>query len=319
MKNVKIICASLILLLLSGAGVMAMTTQRENVKIVLANGYEMTVQTSKAKVSDILSENNILLEEDKKVTPNLEEELTAGGTITITNKSAQEVQIAKVSEEGVKASLDDLLKGYAPIVEKKWTEQVAIPFETVTKNADEQSEDTKNKVVQDGEDGIKEVTYKAKFQNDIEIENTREVISEVVVKEAVDKIVQVQQVVTSRASTASRTAISTDKEESTSASSSEATSGKSLGVYKITGYCSCAKCCGSATGRTASGTTATAGRTVAASSALPFGTDVIINGHTYTVEDRGGAIKGNRIDIFFSSHSQALAWGVKYLPVEVVE
>ena len=317
MKNVKIICASLILLMLSGAGVMAMTTQRENVKIVLANGYEMTVQTSKTKIADILSENNILLEDDKKVTPDLDEELQEGGTITITNKSAQEIQIAKVSEEGVKASLDQLLQGYAPIVEKKWTEQVVIPFETVTKNADEESEDTKNKVVRDGEDGIKEVTYKAKFQNDIEIENTREVISEAVVKEPVDKIVQVQQIATSRANTASRTAILSEDDDHSH--SDEAVSGKSLGVYKITGYCSCAKCCGSATGRTASGTTATAGRTVAASSALPFGTDVVINGHTYTVEDRGGAIKGNRIDIFFSSHAQALAWGVRYLPVEVVE
>ena len=315
MKNVKIICASLILLLLSGAGVMAMTTQRENVKIVLANGYEMTVQTSKTKIAEILSENNILLEEDKKVTPGLEEDLPEGGTIAITNKSAQEIQIAKVSEEGVKASLDELLEAYAPIVEKKWTEQVSIPFETVTKNADEESEDTKNKVIRDGEDGIKEVTYKAKFQNDIEIENTREVISEAIVKEPVDKIVQVQQIATSRASTASRTALLAEDDDH----SDEAVSGKSLGVYKITGYCSCAKCCGSATGRTASGTTATAGRTVAASSALPFGTDVIINGHTYTVEDRGGAIKGNRIDIFFSSHAQALAWGVRYLPVEVVE
>lgn len=208
MKNVKIICASLILLLLSGAGVLAMTTQRENVKIVLANGYEMTVQTSKAKVSDILSDNNILLEEDKKVTPNLDEELPEGGTITITNKSAQEIQIARVSEDGVKATLEELLEGYAPIIEKKWTEQIAIPFETITKNAEDESEDTKNQVVREGEDGIKEVTYKAKFQNDIEIENTREVVSETIVKEAVDKIVQVKKVATSRASTASRAAVS---------------------------------------------------------------------------------------------------------------
>ena len=39
----------------------------------------------------------------------------------------------------------------------------------------------------------------------------------------------------------------------------------------------------------------------------------------YTVEDRGGAIKGNKIDIYMDSHSQALAWGVKYLPVQVVK
>ena len=88
-------------------------------------------------------------------------------------------------------------------------------------------------------------------------------------------------------------------------------------TYKITAYCSCSKCCGKTTGRTASGTKATAGRTVAASSKFAFGTKLNIGGHIYTVEDRGGAINGNRIDIYVNSHSQALQWGVKYLPVSV--
>ena len=42
-----------------------------------------------------------------------------------------------------------------------------------------------------------------------------------------------------------------------------------------------------------------------------------IRDSTYTVEDRGGAIRGNRIDIFFSSHSKALDWGVRYCDVYV--
>ena len=309
MKKIKIICVSLILLMLSGAGVMAVTTQRKSVKIILANGYEMTVLTSKTKVSEILEENGVVLAEEEKVTPGLDEDIIEGHSISITNKSAQEVQVAKISEEGAKVSIDDLLKNYAPITEKIIVEQVAIPFETVTKDSSNGSEETKNKVLQQGEDGIKEVTYKVKYQNDAEIE--RKVLSEVVVKEPVNKIVQVQKKASSRASTASREATTGDTNTTASA-------GKSIGVYKITGYCSCSKCCGKATGRTASGTIATAGRTVAASSALPYGTQLNINGHTYTVEDRGGAIKGNKIDIFFSSHAQALAWGVKYLPVEIV-
>lgn len=309
MKKIKIICVSLILLMLSGAGVMAVTTQRKSVKIILTNGYEMTVLTSKTKVSEILEENGVVLAEEEKVTPGLDEDIIEGHSISITNKSAQEVQVAKISEEGAKVSIDDLLKNYAPITEKIIVEQVAIPFETVTKDSSNGSEETKNKVLQQGEDGIKEVTYKVKYQNDAEIE--RKVLSEVVVKEPVNKIVQVQKKASSRASTASREATTGDTNTTASA-------GKSIGVYKITGYCSCSKCCGKATGRTASGTIATAGRTVAASSALPYGTQLNINGHTYTVEDRGGAIKGNKIDIFFSSHAQALAWGVKYLPVEIV-
>lgn len=300
---IKIICVSLILIFLSGIGVMAVTTQISNVKITLSNGYEMTVLTSKTNISEILEENNIILAEDERVTPDLNEELTEGKTITITNKSDQEVQIAKISEEGIQVTLDELLESYAPITEKIVVEQVAIPFETVTKDASQGSTDTKNKVVQQGQDGLKEVTYKIKYQNNAEIERT--VLSEVVIKEPVNKIVQVQKNATSRATTTSRTATTTP--------------GKSVGVYKITGYCACSKCCGKgASGYTSSGTRATAGRTVAASSTFAFGTKISINGHTYTVEDRGGAIKGNKIDIYFNTHAEALAWGVRYLPVEVV-
>jgi len=35
------------------------------------------------------------------------------------------------------------------------------------------------------------------------------------------------------------------------------------------------------------------------------------------VLDRGGAIRGNKLDVFFNSHQQALKWGVKYIDVRV--
>ena len=91
---------------------------------------------------------------------------------------------------------------------------------------------------------------------------------------------------------------------------------RSLGTFKITGYCPCSSCCGKSNGITASGKRATAGRTIAAdTSKLPMGTKVVINGHTYTVEDVGGGVRGNHIDMFFSSHSAALQWGVRYHPL----
>ena len=92
----------------------------------------------------------------------------------------------------------------------------------------------------------------------------------------------------------------------------------SLGTYKITAYCGCAKCCGKTDGITASGTHVKAGRTVAAPPELAFGTKLKINGHIYTVEDRGGAIKGKRIDIYFDTHEEALQFGVKYYEVFIV-
>ena len=302
----KIICVSIILILISGIGVMAVNTKLNDIKITLQNGYEMTVLTSKTKVSDILEENNIILEENQKTIPDIDSEVTSGQNIQITDKSYNEVQIAKISENGVETSLNQLLENYAPITEKIVKEQVVIPFETITKNATENTEGIKNKVLQEGKDGLKEVTYKVKYQNDIEIEKT--VISEVVLQEPVNKIVQVQKTQTSRSAQA-RTADAT-----AAATTSTVINGQ---TYKITAYCSCSKCCGKTTGRTASGTKATAGRTVAASSKFAFGTKLNIGGHIYTVEDRGGAINGNRIDIYVNSHSQALQWGVKYLPVSV--
>ena len=301
----KIICVSIILVLISGIGVMAASTNLKDVKIILQNGYELTVLTGKNTINEVLEENNILLEENQKTIPDSDEEVTAGTVIKIVDKSYNEVQIAKVSEEGVQTTLDELLNNYAPITEKIVTEQVEIPYETITKNTAGSDTNTTNKVLKQGKNGLKEVTYKIKYQNEVEIEKIQ--LSEKVIKEPVNKVVQVNKAVSSRSGTTSRTTPSTT-----------ASSNVNGQIYKITAYCSCAKCCGKSTGRTAMGTKATAGRTVAASSQFAFGTKLNINGHTYTVEDRGGAIKGNKIDIYVNSHAEALAWGVRYLPVSAV-
>lgn len=81
---------------------------------------------------------------------------------------------------------------------------------------------------------------------------------------------------------------------------------------EVTHYCACAKCCGSnSDGITASGKRASRGM-VAMSSHYPFGTQIMINGTMYTVEDRGGSgIENNihRVDIFVPDHNEALRLG----------
>ncbi|MBR3254934.1 MAG: G5 domain-containing protein [Clostridia bacterium] len=196
MSIIKIICISVILLLISGIGVMAVNTNLNDVTIVLANGYEMTTLTSKTKVSEILEDNNIILEDDQKTVPGLDEEIKSGEKIEIKNKSEQEVQIAQISKDGVETSLDDLLKNYAPITEKIVVEEVVIPYETITKEAIGTGDETRDSVIQQGKDGLKQITYKVKYQNEVEIEKT--VLSEEIIEEPVNKIVQVQNV-TSRA------------------------------------------------------------------------------------------------------------------------
>ena len=91
---------------------------------------------------------------------------------------------------------------------------------------------------------------------------------------------------------------------------------KSMGRFKLTGYCACMYCCGKTDGITSTGTKAKAGRTIAVDpSVIPYGSVVIINDKEYVAEDCGGAIKNNKIDVFFDTHEDALEWGVKYAEV----
>lgn len=99
---------------------------------------------------------------------------------------------------------------------------------------------------------------------------------------------------------------------------------------EVTGYCPCGICCGwkrdwrgravvaygpnkgqrKQVGVTASGTRARLGTVAADPRVLPFGTVVYVPGYGYgLVEDRGGDIKGHKLDLFFPSHRQALEWG----------
>jgi 3D (Asp-Asp-Asp) domain-containing protein len=96
---------------------------------------------------------------------------------------------------------------------------------------------------------------------------------------------------------------------------------KTLGKFKLTAYCTCSKCCGKwADGITASGTAATPGRTIAVDkNVIPLGSKVTINGYEYTAEDTGSAIKGNRIDILFPTHQDALNFGIQYAEVAIIK
>lgn len=86
----------------------------------------------------------------------------------------------------------------------------------------------------------------------------------------------------------------------------------------ISYYCPGECCCGSyASGYTSSGTLATEGRTIAADKRFAFGQEIIINGHTYVVEDRGGAIKNNKLDVFVESHAEALKLGRQHKTVYI--
>jgi 3D (Asp-Asp-Asp) domain-containing protein len=95
----------------------------------------------------------------------------------------------------------------------------------------------------------------------------------------------------------------------------------------VTAYCPCTICCGAnAQGITACGKPVThnRGRFVAADATVfDFGTSLSIpgyhNGQEVKVLNRGGAIKGNKLDVFFPTHARAKKWGRQELDVTVLE
>ena len=101
---------------------------------------------------------------------------------------------------------------------------------------------------------------------------------------------------------------SASEESQASSESSSSSQGTYLGNFTLTAYCNCAQCCGTAGNLTASGTVPTAGRTVAMAG-VPFGTQLLINGNVYTVEDLGTPY--GHVDIYCDSHSEALSFGLQ--------
>lgn len=96
-------------------------------------------------------------------------------------------------------------------------------------------------------------------------------------------------------------------------------------LMRVTAYCACGKCCGEySDGITASGHRIKDGDMFAAADAkYAFGTEMVIDGYNggkaVKVLDRGSAIYDNRLDVFFSSHQEALEWGVRHIEVNITE
>ena len=297
----------LIILLFSLAIVsFASKTEYNYVTIKFTDKSEISVFTSEVNVGKILEENNIIVLPDENVYPNLNDNIDVSKVISISSKEDTPKEEA---ENAVYVETEEILNKYDTIVEKIEVEQVEIPFETITKDVSTEGTNTSNRVVQKGQNGLKEIKYKVRYQNDQEIERT--VISETIIKEPVNKIVQIYTRVVTRGG--SRV------DGNTLAASMQGREPVVM-TMNASAYCACSACCGKSNGLTASGARASAGYTLAAGPGIPIGTVIYIpalsgtsNGGWFVVQDRGGAISNNRIDVFMNSHGEALSFGRKNL------
>ena len=300
----KIAFVSILFVCIFAIGVMAAKSEMNSVTIIFSDDCEKTVMTAKTVVSDILDENHIILEPNEVIYPDLSSNIDFTKTIII-SKSTAERKI--ISEEVESVTTEAILENYVTVTEKIITEQIEIPYETITKDVSAAGTDTTNKVLQKGENGLKEVKYRVKIQNDKEI--SRDVISEVIIKEPVDRIVQISTKIVARSS-------GTRYSSETIAASVE---GKTPSVVTLNASAYCAASCGGNT-RTSSGATASSWYTVAAGSAYPVGTVIYIpyfankpNGGWFVVQDRGGAISNNHLDVWMDSMGECLSFGRRSL------
>ena len=310
----KVVFISIILICLFTVGVMASKSEVNYVTIVFPEDCETVVVTSKVLVSDILAENHIIVLPDEVVYPSENAKIDATKTITISKVTEEKMVIA---EEVESISTEQILGKYVTVTEKIIVEQIEIPYETITKDVSASGTEKNDKVIQEGVNGLKEIKYKAKYQEDKEVE--RVIISEKVIREPVEKIIQISTKITSRFGNRTNPSI-----EAVAAS----VAGKEPKVVTLntSAYCACMKCCGKTNGITSSGARATEWYTIAAGKGYPIGTVIYIpaladkpNGGWFVVQDRGGAISNNRADIYMDSHQSAIFYGRRNLECYIYE
>lgn len=316
---IKMIVISIVIIFILGIAVRAGNLKLNTIEIKLSDNSEMSVVTSKTKVSDILEENHIIIMSEEIVIPGLEEEIKEDKIIKITNKT-EEMKLSEISNEEIDLKMNEIYNSYAPIVEKIVTEKVEIPYETITKDVSNGATDTTNRVIQNGVNGLREVKYNVKYKNDVELERTE--LSSVVIKEPKNKIIQVNVKQTARGGRS--LGINYAPETGNSIATRVKEIDPSIITMNTSAYCSCAACCGKTNGITASGSAASVWYTIAAGKGYPLGTVMYIpyfadmpNGGWFVVQDRGGAISNNKIDIFMGTHSEALQFGRRSLEVYV--
>ena len=325
LQVLKITIVTLILMFTCSIVVRAFNSNVNNVKIVLANNYEMNVVTTKTKISEILEENHIVILPDETVFPSKELTIGTNNTIKIAKVGSEENIITEVAESKDAVTLEKILGNYVDITEKIEIVEESIPYETITKNTSSStSKNRTTKVIQNGKEGLKKVTYKVKYQNDIEISRT--VVKEETVKKAVNKIVQISKE-TSRATSGNTRYGSVSIAEAAANSSvlAKRVAGitpivKTLNTSAYTASTCDKKPTDKGYGITASGAKVKSWYTVAAGKGYPMGTVIYIpalknkpNGGWFVVQDRGGAISNNKLDIYMSTYNECIQFGRKNL------
>ncbi len=250
------------------------------------NGQETCLLTTANTVLDFLGENNIALTEFDEITPALDTVLSKDSRVVL---SKSEVEIVTKTEE--------------------------IPFKTVSV-PNYQADIGSTKVKTEGENGIKETSYMRIWRNGEVVHETA--TEETVVKEPVNQVVEYGTVMASvnyRGGSVNRESITYSRMIQMTAT-----------AYDLS-FQSCGKRPGDrGYGITASGMRAQRGVVAVDPRVIPLGTKLYIESadgsyvYGYAVAgDTGGAIKGNKIDLFMDSYSECMSFGRRTVNVYILD
>ena len=265
---------------------------------VFVDNKELNIKSSEKDITQMLASQKIAIRPLDKVSPSVESKLSSGMAITITRVKTETINQTK-----------------------------SIDFKTVIKK-DNKILESKSNISQNGINGEKTITLNVTYENGKEV--TRKFVKETLVKESKSKIIVqgTMPAVSYSRGNISNTPTKTLKKTTSKTSVNTAivkaasnASGKTLYV-KATAYCASD---GANNTYTASGAKAVHNpngySTIAVDpTVIPLGTKLYVEGYGNAIAaDKGSAVKGNYIDLFFNTREEAVNFGVKHLKVQILD
>ncbi len=291
---------------------------------------EKTIWTTAGTVKELLKNENISLSGHDKVEPELKTKIEENLTIRIEKAfpltvvdggKEKEVWTTPVTvgellkQQGITLGKEDRVEpGADKMISKdtvvritrveKVTEVVEEPvaYAVVTKKDSSLGKGVE-KVISQGQKGLVKREYEVVKENGKEV--SRKLIKETTVKKAKDRVVAVGTMTPVKMA---------------SRGTAAKASGKTFYVTATAYTANCNGCSGVTTTGIDLRKNPNAKVIAVDPNVIPLGSKVYVDGYGYAVAaDTGGAIKGNRIDVFFPTKEQAYRWGSRKVKVTIID
>jgi uncharacterized protein YabE (DUF348 family) len=295
---------------------------------VIQDQEKKTYWTAADTVEDFLKEHNIVINEHDKLNQNPDAKLKQDMKIAIQRAFPLKLVVGGkeqdvwststtvadfLSQQGITLNEMDRVE---PALKQNVTKDAVInvirvekvtdvveepiSYAVITKN-DSKLEKGKQKVVTEGQEGLLSKEYEVILENGKEV--SRKLVSEKKLKEKQDKVV----------------AMGTKVIVAQVSRGSSEPAGKEFYVSSTAYTANCNGC----SGYTATGINLRANPNIKVIAVdprvIPLGTKVYVEGYGYAIAaDKGSAIKGNKIDVFFASKSDAYRWGRKQVKIKIL-